>query len=77
MMILLVRELTRNLPPLTEIELHGNRIRSGGRPLEDLRYFQTLLLFRVDKLREPQIVMGDVARLPSRPPVSWEYPGSL
>jgi len=27
MMILLVRELTRNLPPLTEIELHGNRIR--------------------------------------------------
>src|SRR6266581_3997146 len=27
MMILLVRELTRNLPPLTDIELHGNRIR--------------------------------------------------
>jgi hypothetical protein len=27
MVILLVRELTRNLPPLTEIELHGNRIR--------------------------------------------------
>lgn len=27
MMILLVRQLTRNLPPLTEIELHGNRIR--------------------------------------------------
>jgi hypothetical protein len=27
MMILLVRELTRNLPPLTEIELHGNHIR--------------------------------------------------
>jgi len=26
-MILLVRELMRNLPPLTEIELHGNRIR--------------------------------------------------
>jgi hypothetical protein len=26
MMILLVRELTRDLPPLTEIELHGNRI---------------------------------------------------
>jgi hypothetical protein len=25
-MILLVRELTRNLPRLTEIELHGNRI---------------------------------------------------
>ncbi len=27
MVILFVRELTRNLPPLTEIELHGNRIR--------------------------------------------------
>jgi len=27
MMILFVRELTRNLPSLTEIELHGNRIR--------------------------------------------------
>jgi hypothetical protein len=27
MMILLVLELTRNLPSLTEIELHGNRIR--------------------------------------------------
>jgi hypothetical protein len=26
-MILLMRELTRNLPPLTQIELHGNRIR--------------------------------------------------
>ena len=26
-MILLVRELTRNLPPLAEIEFHGNRIR--------------------------------------------------
>ena len=27
MMILLVRELTRHLPPLTEIELRSNRIR--------------------------------------------------
>jgi hypothetical protein len=27
MMIFLVRELTRNLPPLTDIELYGNRIR--------------------------------------------------
>jgi hypothetical protein len=27
MVILFVRELTRNLPPLTEIEFHGNRIR--------------------------------------------------
>jgi len=27
MVILFVRELTRNLPPLTEIEPHGNRIR--------------------------------------------------
>ncbi len=27
MMILFVRELPRNLPPLIEIELHGNRIR--------------------------------------------------
>jgi len=27
MVILLVRELTRNLPSLTEVELHGNRIR--------------------------------------------------
>jgi hypothetical protein len=27
MVILFVRELTRNLPPLTEIELHGDRIR--------------------------------------------------
>jgi hypothetical protein len=27
MMIFLVRELSRTLPPLTEIELHGNRIR--------------------------------------------------
>lgn len=27
MVILLVRELTRNLPPVAEIELHGNRIR--------------------------------------------------
>ena len=27
MMILLVRELTRNPPPVAEIELHGNRIR--------------------------------------------------
>jgi len=26
MMIFLVRELARNLPPLTEIELHGNHI---------------------------------------------------
>ena len=27
MVILFVRELTRNLPPLTEIESHGNHIR--------------------------------------------------
>ena len=27
MMILLVRELARNLPPVAEIEFHGNRIR--------------------------------------------------
>jgi len=27
MVILFVRELTRNLPPLAEIELHGNSIR--------------------------------------------------
>ena len=27
MVILFVRELTRSLPPPTEIELHGNRIR--------------------------------------------------
>ena len=27
MVILFVRELTCNLPPLTEIKLHGNRIR--------------------------------------------------
>jgi hypothetical protein len=27
MVIPFVRELTRNLPPPTEIELHGNRIR--------------------------------------------------
>lgn len=27
MVRLFVRELTRNLPPLTEIELNGNRIR--------------------------------------------------
>lgn len=27
MVILFVRELTRNLPPLTEIELHGDGIR--------------------------------------------------
>jgi hypothetical protein len=27
MVILFVRDLTRNLPPPTEIELHGNRIR--------------------------------------------------
>ena len=27
MVIFFVRELTRNLPPLTEIELHGNRVR--------------------------------------------------
>lgn len=27
MVILFVRELTCNLPPLTEIELYGNRIR--------------------------------------------------
>jgi hypothetical protein len=27
MVILFVRELTRNLPPLTQIELHRNRIR--------------------------------------------------
>jgi Tfp pilus assembly protein PilW len=27
MMILLVRELTRNLPPVAKIEFHGNRIR--------------------------------------------------
>ena len=29
-MILLVRELTRNPPPLSEIELHGNRIRPNN-----------------------------------------------
>jgi hypothetical protein len=27
MMILLVRELTRNLPPVVEIKFHGNRVR--------------------------------------------------
>ena len=30
MVIFFVRELTRNLPSLTEIELHGNRIRPNA-----------------------------------------------
>jgi hypothetical protein len=65
MVILLVRELTRNLPPLTEIELHGNRIRPNDAKAARLVTAGSYLSFTLRKQSTSNTLSAVLAKVPT------------
>src|SRR5215469_14634196 len=63
-MIVLVRELTRNLPALAEIELHGNRIRPNDAKAARLVATSSDLSFTLREQFAPKGLSRGLAKSP-------------